>query len=76
MNIIYNMDFVRINKYGYAEIENEEISKYANGLKERLNYFALPSEIGEGVNYKDSFVYGIGGVFGIYLYENLSPYLF
>lgn len=70
MDIIYKMNFININKYGFAEIKEQEVIDYANKLKEKLNYYSLPSELGQGVNYKESFLYGIGGIFGIYLYEN------
>lgn len=70
MNIICNMDFVNINSYGYVPIENENLAKYANWIKEKLNYYDIPSNVGEEFNFKDSFIYGLGGLFSIYLYDN------
>ena len=70
MNIICNMDFVNINSYGYVPIENENLAKYANWIKEKLNYYDIPSNVGEEFNFKDSFIYGLGGIFSIYLYDN------
>jgi len=70
ISVIYEMNFVNINKYGYAEIKDPKVSEYANSVKEKLNYYALPSEAGQEIAYRDSFLYGIGGLFSIYLYEN------
>lgn len=69
MNLICKTKYLDINKYGYVEINDVELVEYANRLKDELNYFNLSSEIGEEMHFKNSFVYGIGGLFSIYLYD-------
>lgn len=69
MNLICKLDGFFINKYGYVEIEDIDLSIYANKLKEALNYYDLPSKLGEELSYKHSFVYGLGSLFSLYLYD-------
>ena len=70
INLISKSESVFINKYGYAVIDDIDISFYANDIKEKLNYYNLASELEEEVNYKYSFTYGLGALFAIYLYDN------
>ena len=69
MNLICNMNRLYINKYGYAVMNDAEISEYASKLKAKLNYYNLVSEKEEEINYKHSFIYGLGSLFSIYLYD-------
>ena len=70
IHLISEMDYITINKYGMAEINDRSLGEYASKIKECLNYYELPSEIGMEINFKDAFIYGLGSLFSIYLYEN------
>lgn len=70
MNLICKGDDLFINENGYAVINDLELSIYANGIKERLNYYNMASDLGEEMNYKHAFIYGLGSLFSIYLYDN------
>ena len=70
INMICNSSCLYINKYGYAVIDDPNLSKYANGLMKLLNYYSVSSELGEEIGYKNSFIYGLGGLFAIYLYDS------
>lgn len=70
MNLICKMKNLNINEYGYAVIDEQELSIYAKVMQERLNYYYSSSDIGEEINYNHAFLYGIGSLFSIYLYDN------
>jgi len=59
-----------VNKNGYIELKTEEIINYANNLKNELNIFDINTNYNVKINYTEPYVYGIGRLFGIYLYHN------
>ena len=70
IHLICETESLTFNKYGYVEINDTAISQYANKIKEHLNYYTLASDLGEEVNFRNSFIYGLGSLFSIYLYYN------
>ena len=50
-------------------LEEDNIVDYVENIKEEFNYYLLPSS-GGMINIKDSFIYFIGQLFSIYLYDN------
>ena len=70
IHLICETEFLSFNKYGYVEINDTTIAQYANKLKEHLNYYTLVFDLGEEINFRSSFIYGLGGLFSIYLYDN------
>lgn len=70
IHIICRTPYLHINGYGYAEINDATIASYANTIKDGLNYHDVSSDIGEQINYRNSFIYGLGSLLSIYLYEN------
>ena len=68
-NLICKTPFININRQGFTEINDACIASYARTLQEGLNYYDMPSELGEQINFRNSFIYGIGSLFSIYLYE-------
>lgn len=70
MNLICKSDFLNINRYGFYVIDDYNVFIHGNNLKEQLNYYNLSSELGEEINYKHAFVYGLGALLAIHLYDN------
>lgn len=68
--ILYEMKNINLDKYGEVKIDDEEIFKYGEEIKEKLNCYFLSAELGVKINYRDSFVYAIGNILGVYLYEH------
>lgn len=68
-NLICKMPFINVNRQGFTEINDVKIASYGKKLQEGLNYYDMPSELGEQINFRNSFIYGIGSLFSIYLYE-------
>lgn len=52
-----------------VEISNEEVCEYANGLLEKMNLGDTVFRIGDRIDFRNSFIYGIGKLMGIYVYE-------
>jgi len=77
INIICKMKNIK-EEDNKIVIKDNEIVKYANKIKEELNYHNLPSELDTKLNFKNAFIYGLGTIFSIYLYENYkeNPNLF
>lgn len=53
--------------YGDIPINNELINEY-NHIQEELNFYEILPE--EELQFKDEFVYGLGTLFAVHLYEN------
>lgn len=70
MSLLYKLKNINIDEYGETEIDNDEAVKYGREIKDKLNCHFLSSELGTKINYRDSFIYGIGSLFSLYLYEN------
>ncbi|MBQ8192464.1 MAG: hypothetical protein IJZ46_00105 [Bacilli bacterium] len=65
---IYEIN-ITTNDYVEMEIKKEEIINYANELNGQLNYYSYFSDLNNIVNYKNAFIYGIGHLMSLYLYE-------
>lgn len=70
MSIFNIMDNIDIDDKGDVNIDNVKVSDYADWIKKYLNYYEILSSSNGKINYFDSYIYGIGSLFGIYLYEN------
>ncbi len=53
----------------YIYITEDNIKEYANSIMERSNYYG-PLYYDKGLDYRNSFIYPIGELMAIYLYEN------
>ena len=52
-----------------VEISSEEVCDYANGLLEKMNIGDTLFQVGDRIDFRNSFIYGIGKLMGIYVYE-------
>lgn len=68
--LMYLMKEVKIDELDNVYIYEKNIVNIANEIQEKINYYSFPSEEGDVIKFRHSFIYGIGDIFGIYLYEN------
>lgn len=52
-----------------VEITTEEVCEYANGLLEKMNVGDTVFQVGDRINFRSAFIYGVGKLMGIYVYE-------
>lgn len=52
----------------YVYIDEENTNKYAEYIMNKTNFYAL-SFYNDGLDYRDSFIYSIGQLFAVYMYE-------
>ena len=69
MSIIYRLKDIKLNENNYIVIDDPRIISYGNSIMNYLNYDILYIEKGDLYDFRDSFTYGIGNLFAIYLYE-------
>ena len=70
ISVLSKTKCITLDDDGVAKIDNEEVKEYANKLREDLNFYYDDPETGEDINYMNAYIYGIGNLFSIYLYEN------
>lgn len=77
-DIIYNMFLINlvtrnldleVDEYEYFVIDDKDLINHGDKIKDRLNYYSF-AEYNEEINFRYPYIYGVGGLFGIYLYEN------
>lgn len=49
-------------------IEEENIKQYADYIMKKTNYYGI-QEYNQGLDYRDSYIYAIGGIYAINMYE-------
>jgi hypothetical protein len=70
ISVLGKMKEINIDEHGLVKIEDEKVSLHGNKIKDKLN-FCLPCyELGETIEYVNPYIYGIGSLFSVYLYEN------
>ena len=52
----------------YVYIDEENTNKYAEYIMNKTNFYGI-SFYNEGLDYRDSFIYSIGQLFAVYMYE-------
>lgn len=69
MGIIYRLKDIKLNENNYIMIDDPRIVSYGNSIMNYLNYDILYIEKGDIYDFRESFIYGIGNLFAIHLYE-------
>ena len=69
MNLISKFPDLEIEEDETIAFESKEIIKYGDKIKNRLNYYEF-IEYDEPVDFRYPYIYGIGKLLSIYLYEN------
>ena len=64
-----SIDDMEMDENSNFILEDDEAVNYVENIKEEFNYYLLPSS-GGMINIKDSFIYFIGQLFSIHLYDN------
>ena len=68
--LLYSMSELSIDELDNAYILDDSFMDKAKVIQEKINYYSLPFKKGDVIKYRYSFLYGIGDLFSIYLYEN------
>lgn len=66
--LMYMMEEVRIDELDNVYITEKNIIDKAKEIQNKLNYYSFPGEENDIIKFRHSFIYGIGGIFSIYLY--------
>lgn len=69
INLVTKFQNIEIDEDNYVTFENIDIKRYGNKIKNKLNYYAFP-DYDEPVDFMNMYIYGIGKLFSVYLYEN------
>jgi len=69
INIISKFPDLEVNEDGLVNFNDVNIIKYGDKIKEKLNYYIFP-DYDEEVVFRFPYIYGLGKLFSIYLYEN------
>ena len=64
------MKNISIDEEDCVEIEEQHVIDYANSLMNKFNIHSLETVEGDFIGFRDSFVYGIGDIFSLFMYEN------
>ena len=70
INMIYKMEEVDINEFDNIIIDNEDVLVFSRMIEEQLNCQLFTPEDGDIINYRHAFLYGIGSLFAVYLYQD------
>ena len=70
INLIYQMEEINIDECDNIFLDEDNLEKYASEVQDVLNYHMFPSSKGDIIKFRDSFIYGIGDLLSIYLYES------
>lgn len=68
MNLISMKSDIDNSIDGYVYIDEDNIKMYANYIMNKTNFYGVLN-YDKGLEYRDSYIYGIGGLFAIYMYE-------
>lgn len=69
INLISNDSDLEIDEEGFVSFEDNKFVVIGDGIKEKLNYYEFPNYT-EKINFRYPYIYGIGSLLSIYLYEN------
>ena len=70
ISLLYKMKEVKIDESDKVKIEEKPVIEYAKELQGKMNSYVFPAENGDTINCRHSFIYGIGDIFSINLYES------
>lgn len=68
--VIYKIGSLDIDYEFMVKIDNEEVVDYANSLLDRMNLNETIFQVGDKIEFRSAFIYGIGKLLGIYAYES------
>jgi len=69
VNLSYKMKNIVFDNFGNVTISDQDVIDYATKVAESVNYFDIPYEKGELFDYRNAYIYGLGGLFSVYLYD-------
>lgn len=69
INLITKFSNLKINEEDYITFDDIDVIKYGNKIKNKLNYYSF-ADYDEPVDFMSVYMYGVGKLLSIYLYEN------
>jgi len=69
INLLKFMEQIEINEEENVNVGDDTLV-YAREIQEKLNYYDIVSSDEYCFNYRSSYIYGLGSIYGIYLYDN------
>ena len=69
VNIISKFPCLEVDENDLVDISDENITAYTDSILDNLNYYDI-LEPYEKINIRNPFIYGLGQLFSIYLYDN------
>ena len=69
INLVTKFPNLEIDEDNCVIFEDIDIKEYGNKIKNKLNYYAFP-DYDEPVDFMNMYIYGVGKLFSLYLYEN------
>ena len=67
--MIYRLEEIEIDELDNVYIVDDSIKEEAEEIQKKINYYSLQSSVGDVFKYRHSFLYGIGTLSAIMLYE-------
>ena len=67
--MIYRLEEIEIDELDNVYIVDDSIKEEAEEIQKKINYYNLQSSVGDVFKYRHSFLYGIGTLSAIMLYE-------
>lgn len=64
------MNEVRPDSMDNVFLRDEDVISSAKSIQERLNYYSLASNKDDIIKYRKAYIYGIGSLMSIYLYDS------
>lgn len=68
--LLSSMKEIVLDSLDNAPIKDEKTIKLAKDIQEKLNYFSLASDKDDIIKYRFAYIYGIGSLLSIYLYDS------
>lgn len=68
--LLSKMDEIRPDGKDRVKLEDENVINEAKRIQEKINYFNLAGEKGDTIKYRHAYIYSIGTLMSLYLYES------
>ena len=68
--ILCKMNIVNLDERLYCDLSNKETMEKTERIKEKINFYRGLSSFGDKISFRDSFLYFVGELFAVYMYQN------
>lgn len=70
ISFIYKTEEIDVDEFDNVSINNNKALEFSKLIEEKLNCELFTPEDGDTINIRHAFLYGIGSLFAVYLYQN------